>query len=70
MIIASDLRSKQGTVLCVKGQEVTRALRFRLRNYSMNSGLEGSIEVLMAVDVESPDRVAEGPRYGAGAAAT
>ncbi len=54
MVIAADVRSKQGAVLCTKGQEVTRALRFRLRNYAMNAGLEGSICVFTTLGLDLP----------------
>jgi response regulator RpfG family c-di-GMP phosphodiesterase len=50
MILANDMRSLQGTLLCSKGHEVNPALRVRLRNYVCNVGLRGAIEVFMPLD--------------------
>jgi hypothetical protein len=49
MVLAADVRSLQGTLLCAKGHEVTPATRVRLRNYVCNLGLRGSIEVFAPV---------------------
>jgi hypothetical protein len=50
MVLASDVRSLQGTLLCAKGHEVNPAVRARLKNYVCNLGLRGAIEVYMPVD--------------------
>lgn len=53
MVLAADVRSLQGTLLCAKGHEVSRATCVRLRNFVCNLGLQGSIEVFV------PDGCAE-----------
>ena len=55
MILASDLKSVQGTLLCAKGTEVTPALRMRLRNYACNLGFRGSITVFIPLDRANED---------------
>ncbi len=47
MILAKDVKSIQGTMLCAKGQEVTRAVRLRLRNFECNLGIRGPITVFI-----------------------
>ncbi len=53
MILAADLKSVQGTLLCAKGAEVTPALRMRLRNYACNLGFRGPIKVFIPLDSRS-----------------
>ena len=53
-IVADDVLSLQGTLLCAKGQEVTPSLRARLKNYIANIGIQGSIKVM--VPKEAGDR--------------
>jgi response regulator RpfG family c-di-GMP phosphodiesterase len=53
-ILAADLKSIQGTLLCAKGTEVTRVLRLRLRNYACNLGFRGPIKVYMPLDQANP----------------
>lgn len=50
LVLASDVRSLAGTLLCAKGQEVTPSLRARLRNYLVNVGISSAIEVFVPVD--------------------
>jgi response regulator RpfG family c-di-GMP phosphodiesterase len=50
MILAADLKSAQGTLLCARGAEVNPALRMRLRNYACNLGFRGSIKVFVPLD--------------------
>lgn len=52
MLLARDVTSMQGTLLCAKGQEVTRAVRLRLRNYAYNLGINGPIKVFIPIDLE------------------
>jgi response regulator RpfG family c-di-GMP phosphodiesterase len=47
MILADDVRSIHGTLLCPKGQEITPAVRHRLRNYMVNVGIQGPIRVFV-----------------------
>lgn len=47
MILADDVRSIYGTLLCAKGQEVTASMRARLKNYVANVGLQAPIRVLV-----------------------
>jgi response regulator RpfG family c-di-GMP phosphodiesterase len=49
MVLAADIRSLQGTLLCARGHEVNPATRVRLRNFVYNLGLRGSIEVFVPV---------------------
>jgi response regulator RpfG family c-di-GMP phosphodiesterase len=49
MVLAADVRSLQGTLLCAKGYEVNPAVRVRLKNYVYNLGLRGAIEVFVPV---------------------
>lgn len=53
MILAEDVRSIRHTLLCTKGQEVTAAVRFRLKNYMVNVGLAGPVKVF--VPQQSPE---------------
>lgn len=46
-ILAEDVMSTRGTLLCAKGQEVNASVRTRLRNYLMNVGLQGPIKVFV-----------------------
>ncbi|HOM18025.1 MAG TPA: response regulator [Thermoguttaceae bacterium] len=47
MILAEDIHSIHGTLLCPKGQEITPAVRHRLRNYMVNVGIQGPIRVFV-----------------------
>jgi hypothetical protein len=69
MILAADMRSLQGTLLCAKGHEVNPALRVRLRNYVCNVGLRGAIEVFMPRDYvdeepKMPEDLADARAFG------
>ncbi|GAB6164502.1 response regulator [Thermostilla marina] len=44
-VLADDVVSVQGTLLCSKGQVVTPAIRLRLRNYAINVGISKPIRV-------------------------
>ncbi len=55
MILADDVRSFHGTLLCAKGQEVTTSMCARLKHYVANVGLQAPIRVL--VPKEDADRV-------------
>jgi response regulator RpfG family c-di-GMP phosphodiesterase len=50
MILADDVKSMRGTTLCAKGQEITPAIRFRLKNYVINVGLARPISVFASPD--------------------
>jgi response regulator RpfG family c-di-GMP phosphodiesterase len=47
MVLAEDVRSIRQTLLCTKGQEVTAAVRLRLKNYMVNVGLAGPVKVFV-----------------------
>ena len=51
-VLADDVVSTHGTLLCSKGQEVTAAIRLRLRNYAVNVGIARPIKVFVPVDLE------------------
>jgi response regulator RpfG family c-di-GMP phosphodiesterase len=45
--LADDIYSIKGTLLCSKGQEVTRSMRARLKNYIFNVGIRGPIKIFV-----------------------
>lgn len=57
VILADDVRSIKGTLLCTKGQAVTRAMRACLRNYSANVGIQQPIRIF--VPAQHPGHVVE-----------
>lgn len=48
-IVADDIMSTNGTLLCAKGQEVTPAIRLRLRNYAVNVGIARPVKIFVPV---------------------
>lgn len=50
MILASNIQSPQGTLLCAKGQELTHAMRLRLNNYYINVGIAGPIKIFAPIE--------------------
>lgn len=57
LTLADDIMSIKGMLLCAKGQEVTRSMRLRLRNYINNIGIRSPIKVF--VPAEMADRFGE-----------
>jgi len=57
-IVANDVLSLKGTLLCAKGQEVTQSLRARLKNYIANIGIQGAIKIMVPKEVADRDAVA------------
>ena len=57
-IVANDVLSLHGTLLCAKGQEVTPSLRARLKNYVANAGIQGSIKIMVPKEAVDRDAVA------------
>jgi hypothetical protein len=55
MILARDVKSQQGTLLCAKGQEVTKAVRIRLRNYACNLGISDPIQTFVPIALGTID---------------
>jgi response regulator RpfG family c-di-GMP phosphodiesterase len=49
VILADDVVSTHGTLLCSKGQEVTSAIRLRLRNYAINVGIARPVKIFVPV---------------------
>jgi response regulator RpfG family c-di-GMP phosphodiesterase len=47
LILADNVYSVNGTLLCSKGQEITPAIRFRLRNYAVNVGIARPVRVFI-----------------------
>lgn len=47
LILADDIVTRSGVLVCAKGQEVTRAMRFRLKNYLVNIGIQSSVKVFV-----------------------
>jgi response regulator RpfG family c-di-GMP phosphodiesterase len=48
-VLADDIRSIRGTLLCTKGQEVTPSMRARLHNYFTNLGIQTQIKIFAPV---------------------
>jgi len=57
-ILADDVKTVLGTLLCAKGQEVTSSMRARLINYSANVGIQTPIKVLVPIDTNDQDALA------------
>jgi response regulator RpfG family c-di-GMP phosphodiesterase len=54
-ILAEDICSIKGTLLCAKGQEVTPPMRARLKNYVVGVGIRGPIKIFVsAVEADVP----------------
>lgn len=51
MIVARDIRSTKGTLLCARGQELTSAMRLRLRNYAVNVGIADPIKIFVPIEM-------------------
>ena len=49
-VLADDVKSMHGTLLCAKGQDVTPSMRVRLRNYVANVGLQSPIKVFVPLE--------------------
>ena len=47
MVLADDVRTLRGTLLCARGQEVTPSMRLRLKNYVANLGVHEAIKVFV-----------------------
>lgn len=47
LVLADNVYSVNGTLLCSKGQQITPAIRFRLRNYAVNVGIARPIRVFV-----------------------
>ncbi|HEY4761786.1 MAG TPA: HD domain-containing phosphohydrolase [Thermoguttaceae bacterium] len=56
VVLADDVRSIKGMLLCSKGQEVTHSMRVRLRNYDVNMGVRMPIKIFVPVDCEPSER--------------
>ncbi len=49
-VLAADVRSLGGTLLCSKGQEVTAWIRARLRGYAASVGVAGPIRIFLPAE--------------------
>ena len=49
-VLADDVRSIHGTLLCARGQEVNPSMRARLKSYLTNVGVQGPIKILVSAD--------------------
>jgi hypothetical protein len=57
-VLADDVYSLSGILLCAKGQEVTPSMRMRLRNYYINVGIQMPIKIFAPLEGETvPERV-------------
>ena len=50
-MLADDVRSIRGTLLCARGHEVTPSMRARLKSYIANVGIQGPIAIFVSADV-------------------
>ncbi|MBN2021694.1 MAG: response regulator [Pirellulales bacterium] len=51
LVLADDIRSINGTLLCARGQEVTSSMRARLRTYVANVGVQDQIKVFVPLEL-------------------
>jgi hypothetical protein len=51
LILAEDIRTTGGTLICARGQEITRSMRLRLKNYLANIGIQSSVKVFVPVEM-------------------
>jgi response regulator RpfG family c-di-GMP phosphodiesterase len=51
LVLAEDVCSINGTLLCAHGQEVTPSMRARLRTYMANVGISGPIKVFVPAEL-------------------
>ncbi len=51
LTLADDIKTIHRTLVCAKGQEVTRSMRLRLRNYLANIGIQPSVRVFVPVEI-------------------
>jgi hypothetical protein len=56
-VLADDVRSVTGALLCTGGQEVTPSMRARLRNYFANVGIQTQIKIFAPAAEASPGRI-------------
>ncbi len=49
--LAEDIKTVNGTIVCAGGQEVTRSVRLRLRNFATNIGIQSSVKVFVPSDM-------------------
>jgi len=54
-ILAEDVLSIRGTLLCAKGQEVTPTMRARLNNYCANVGVQTPIKLFVPIELLSEE---------------
>jgi hypothetical protein len=47
LTLAENIKTINGTLVCARGQDVTRAMRFRLRNFSANIGIQATVRVFV-----------------------
>ncbi len=57
LTLADDVKTVNGTLICPRGQEITRPVRIRLRNFLTNVGIQSSVRVF--VPVEMADQLTE-----------
>jgi response regulator RpfG family c-di-GMP phosphodiesterase len=48
-ILADDIRTTTGAMLCTKGQEVTPSMRARLHNYFANLGVDAKVKIFASL---------------------
>ncbi len=58
-ILADDVKSVGGMLLCNSGQEVTSSMRARLENYASNVGLILPIKIFVASNATRPEQIVD-----------
>jgi len=51
LTLADDIRTLKGTNVCSRGQEVTRSMRLRLKNYVANIGIQSAVRVFVPLEM-------------------
>lgn len=51
LTLAEDIKTINGALVCARGQETTRSMRLRLRNYLANIGIQSSVKVFVPLEM-------------------
>ena len=51
LTLAEDITTINGTLVCSRGQEVTRSMRLRLKNYVTNIGIQSAVRVFVPLEM-------------------
>ena len=51
LTLADDVKTMGGTLVCARGQEITRSMRLQLKNYLANIGIQPSVRVFVPLEM-------------------